>query len=386
MPSERVFTPSFTFLLGGAFAFFTSMWLVTTLMPNYIVELGGSEADVGLVLGVFAFTALLARPIVGRLVDQLGRKIVAIAGLAIYAIAPLLYMFASSIPTILLARMFNGLGIAFFSTAGTTWVADMVPARRRAEAMGVYGSASQIALAVAPLLGAVIYGATGFTSVFLAATAVAALGMLLVNSAQEKRPAPGDRIKSDGFREAMGHRDVLTLAFSLMTTAATWGILISFLPIVTVQRQAGQSAHFFAIYAVVAVILRVLIGQASDRLGRKIVAAPALLLLAITMMLFATLSSSAMLYVLAILYSLSFGAIFPTLSAFLVDVVPSQMRGAAVGVFTAGFDLGVAVGSYGGGVIAEAMGMSATFVASGVLCLAGLVVLIVGTREPQRAG
>ncbi len=185
-----------------------------------------------------------------------------------------------------------------------------------------------------------------------------------------------------GFRAALGRPEVLALAFALMTTAATWGILVSFLPVVAAQRNAGQSAWFFTIYAVCTIGLRLMIGPLADRLGRKMVAVPCLVLLAVVMVLFSTLSSPLTLYTLAVLYALSFGTMFPTLSAFLVDVVPATVRGSAVGVFTAGFDLGIAVGSYGGGLLAEALGIGATFVASGMLCLVGVAVLAMGTREP----
>ena len=50
------------------------------------------ESEIGLVLSAFAFTALLSRPIVGRLVDRFGCKAIALAGCVVFAIAPLLFV------------------------------------------------------------------------------------------------------------------------------------------------------------------------------------------------------------------------------------------------------------------------------------------------------
>ena len=86
----RIITRNFLFLLAGAFSFYTSMWLVMLMLPAYVLELGGSESQIGLVLSVFASTALLSRPLVGRMVDTLGRRTVALAGCVVFALAPVL--------------------------------------------------------------------------------------------------------------------------------------------------------------------------------------------------------------------------------------------------------------------------------------------------------
>ncbi len=359
------------------------MWLIVPVLPSFVLDLHGSETDIGLVLGVFAFTALLSRPFAGRMVDKLGCKVVALAGCLVYAIAPLLYIVSTSVPVLIVVRMFHGLGISFFGTAGTTWVANMVPPTRRAEAMGLYSNASQVAIAIAPLLGAMIHDVGGFSALFVVAALMGIVGIVLIGPAHEKRHAGAGSARAGSFRQALGRRDVMTLTFTLMTAAATWGLLTGFLPVYVTQRNAGQSAVFFTVYAVATVVLRLVIGPISDRLGRKVIVGPALFGLAVIMALFTQMSSAATLYVLAALYALSFGIVYPTLSAFLVDVVPGNVRGSAIGVFTAGFDMGVMVGSTLGGMVAEALGLEATFVAIGLLCLVGVIVFWTGTQEPH---
>jgi MFS family permease len=371
-------------LISGAFSFYISMWLIVPLLPAYVLDLHGSEADIGLVLGVFALTALLARPLAGRLVDTHGCKVVALAGCLVYAIAPFLYIVSTSVPILIIVRMFHGLGISFFGTAGTTWVANMVPPARRAEAMGLYSNASQVGVAIAPLLGALIHDAGGYTVLFVVAALIAFAGIAFISPAQESRHAGAGSARAGSFRQALGRRDVMTMTFTLMTAAATWGLLTGFLPVYVIQRNAGQSAVFFTVYAVATVFLRLVIGPISDRLGRRVIIGPALLGMAVIMLLFTQMYSALTLYVLAALYALSFGIVYPTLSAFLVDVVPGNVRGSAIGVFTAGFDMGVMVGSTLGGMVAEVLGLEATFVAIGLLCLVGVVVFWTGTREPPK--
>ena len=267
-----------------------------------------------------------------------------------------------------------------------TWVADMVPATRRAEAMGLYSNTSQVAIALAPLFGSLIYGVGGYSTLFTVAAGAGLLSILVISQAREDRRSSDVVTRSGGFGQALGRRDVLAMTFALMTGAATWGILTAFLPIFITERQAGATAPFFTIYAVVTIALRLVVGPMADRVGRRIVAAPALLLLALTMVAFNAVSSSPTLYILAVVYGISFGTLFPMLSAYLVDVAPANVRGSAVGVLTAGFDLGIMVGSYFGGLVAEAMGLGAAFTAAGLLCLVGVVVFWVGTGVSPTEG
>jgi MFS family permease len=249
--------------------------------------------------------------------------------------------------------------------------------------MGLYSNASQVAIAIAPLLGALIFGMGSFPVLFVVATLVGTGGVVMVSLAREERRAGEFAVASGSFRQALGRPDVLAMTFGLLTAAASWGIIIAFLPIFTAERNAGATAPFYTIYALVSIALRLIVGPMADRIGRKAVAGPALLLLAATMIAFNLLSSPYILYGLAAVYALSFGTIYPTLSAFLVDVVPASVRGSAIGVLTAGFDLGIMLGSYVGGLVAESLGLGATFTTAGVLCLVGATVLWVGTQETK---
>jgi DHA1 family bicyclomycin/chloramphenicol resistance-like MFS transporter len=147
----------------------------------------------------------------------------------------------------------------------------------------------------------------------------------------------------------------------------------------------GEPAFFFTLYAAVTVAWRVIIGPVSDRWGRKVVIVPSMVVLIAVMLLFPLISSASGLYGLAVLYAASYGCLYPSLSALIVDVVPAHGRGSALGVFTGGFDLGIMVGSYAGGLIAQWWGLAAGFAGAGLFCLAGLVVFLLGTRALRPA-
>ena len=65
--------------------------IVIPLLPFYVQSMGGSAEVVGLLLGTFAFTQMIATPILGRLSDRYGRRPVILASLAGNTLAMLIF-------------------------------------------------------------------------------------------------------------------------------------------------------------------------------------------------------------------------------------------------------------------------------------------------------
>lgn len=71
-------------------ASFAAVGITSPSLPLYVTgPVGSDEAEAGLAFGAFALTALLLRPVVGRLVDRVGRdrycgrRVIGAVGLAL---------------------------------------------------------------------------------------------------------------------------------------------------------------------------------------------------------------------------------------------------------------------------------------------------------------
>lgn len=51
-----------------------SFQMLLPTLPVYIAQHSGSSSDIGLVIGIFALSALLIRPLSGAASDSIGRK------------------------------------------------------------------------------------------------------------------------------------------------------------------------------------------------------------------------------------------------------------------------------------------------------------------------
>ena len=209
-------------------------------------------------------------------------------GTLIFALAPLGYAIASTISALVLLRLFHGVGMGFGPTAATVIATDLTPPAQRGAAMGLFGLASALALAVGPVLGGELVRAAGFVPTFLAATAIEGLALALAWALPETRPIvarpappPSDaaptrrgalaRFGRRWFSPAALYPSALVLALYV-----SYGGLASFLPLFAEQRHLGNAGLFYTVFALASLAVRSGAGQLSDRRGRRVVVAPAL--------------------------------------------------------------------------------------------------------------
>src|SRR5262245_21364091 len=94
----RLFSRDFVLLCVSSFLFSLSMFLLFAVLPLFVVQaLQGANSQDGLIMGVFAVSAVLARPSSGRIVDLWSRKTGLRIGACIYCLAPALYTQAHSV-------------------------------------------------------------------------------------------------------------------------------------------------------------------------------------------------------------------------------------------------------------------------------------------------
>jgi MFS family permease len=140
LPTTKTYTAQFWLLCLSSLLFFASFSMLIPQLPSYLTSLGGGEYK-GLIIGLFTLTAMASRPLSGKLADKLGRIPVMIIGAVVCFICGLLYPVLSTVAGFLLLRLVHGFSTGFSPTGATALVADIIPAHKRGEAMGIVGTA-----------------------------------------------------------------------------------------------------------------------------------------------------------------------------------------------------------------------------------------------------
>jgi len=97
-----------------------------------------------------------------------------------------------------------------------------------------------------------------------------------------------------------------------------------------------------------------------------------------------TASELSVFLIAALLYGLGFGLVHPSLMALLVDSVSEEGRGAAMGTFSASFDLGIGMGSIILGFVLQYFGFQVMYSISALIVLAGAVLLMADNKKASR--
>ncbi|MET0513746.1 MAG: MFS transporter [Nitrospiraceae bacterium] len=381
---EALFTRDFLLVCLSTFLFSGSMFLLFAVLPLFVVqELHGAESQVGMIMGAFAVSAVLSRPLSGRLVDTWSRKSCLTLGALLYVIFPALYTQATSVSVMMLLRFFHGIGIAIYTTAGSVFVADLAPPARRGEAMGYYGMAMNLSMAIGPALGITLAGWLGFTGLFWTSAGLALACLLLVQLVHDPHQSRVLTGQPAAARPALFSRIALFPGFIAMCMTMTFGAIVSFLPLFVQYHNLGNAGLFFTVYSIVVVVLRPLSGRLSDRFGRSAVIIPGMFFLAVSMAVLAYTTSMAGLLWTAVLQGIGFGAVHPAIMAWIVDRSTIHDRGPALATLMMAFDIGVGLSAIGLGQVLQRTDFSTMYLCAGGIALVGTVAVTIATVMEQ---
>lgn len=345
------------------------------VIPRYVSgPLGGGDLEVGIVTGAFAITGLACRPLAGHLADRRGRRRVVVAGSIATAISAVLYFVPAGVPGLIVARLFLGAGEGAVYVAGSAWIVDLAPADRRGRIIGLYGLAIWGGLALGPPIGELILQATSFEMVWAFAAAAPLLGALIALRIPESF-VPRERAENRSLLAREALRPGLGLALAIVGYAT----MAAFVVLHLAERGVGHGAGVFAAFAASVVAMRVVGGWLPDRFGPIPCALGAGVLEAVGLLVIAAADSVAVAVVGAVAMGSGFALLFPSLALLVVNRVPEERRGVAMGTFTAFFDLGMGIGGPLAGAAAALGGYEAAFWLAAA-CALGVVGVAVSLR------
>lgn len=372
-------------LFLATLAAFVAIGAALPVLPSYVRgPLHSSDLAVGVVIGAFAITSVICRPLAGRQADRRGRRIVLVLGLAALALGGLLYLLSRNVPELVLARLVVGMGEGSAYTAGATWAVDLSPPHRRGLALGMFGLAVWGGLSLGPLAGELLRSGVGYSAVWVATAALPAAGALLAMRLPEPSPAVTaglPRASLSTMLPAPARRPGAALALANVGYAALAGFAVLALK----GRGIGDGAMVFTVFAVAVFASRLVFGRIPDSVGSRRTAATAGILEALGLSMVAAAGSLTAALLGALVMGVGFSMLFPSLALMVVGEVGEEGRGSAMGAFTAFFDVGVGLGGPIAGLTASLAGYPAVFYLSAVAALGASALAALPERDPQPA-
>jgi len=373
--NRSLFGKDFTFASTAYFFVFLSA-SIFYLFPLYLNQFHPSKSMVGLIMGIHSMTAIMVRPLFGRLLDKRGGRKVAMGGLLIMiASLPGFYLIGSAGALAIALRALNGIGWGVSTTALLAICSELSPADRMAQSLGIIGVAGIIASAAGPMLAEEVLHRSNFHVVFsvsLAALIIAAIFVFAVKAAPPGRPS--DRIKQSGHMSAYPMLILLIIAAMPIVHGAVRGAVLNFIALFGAGLGFSRVGPFFLAFSIAAVITRLGIGDVSDRYGRKRVIIPSAFLISLNLLWIAGIHNYWAFILSGFVAGLGQGLIFPALSTYVIDFLGHENKGLALGLYLSLFDVGMGIGSPIFGWISDAAGYRTMYIVAGCLSVALTVV------------
>ena len=177
--------------------------IVVPIFPFYIEALGGSGADLGLLVGLSALMELICAPVWGGLSDRLGRKRVLSVGIFGYGLSLLLMGLADRMWMLIGARALSGVLTAATMPTAMAYVSDSTDEASRGGGIGILGSASGLGIILGPGVGGWL-GVASLSLPFFVGAGLSFVALFLTLVLLPEADRPGAQATRNGTARSLG--------------------------------------------------------------------------------------------------------------------------------------------------------------------------------------
>ncbi|MER9562133.1 MFS transporter [Mesorhizobium sp. M0571] len=168
----------------------------TALTPLYVIykqAFGFSQITLTLVYAVYVVGNLAALLVFGRMSDVIGRRPMALAGMAVAVVSGAFFLFAENVAWLDIARILSGLAIGVGAGTGTAWLAELVSTNDKSQAATIATSTNFLGLGLGALGAGLLaeYAPWPLRLTFVVYLAMLAIVTMLIWRTQETVSRPG---------------------------------------------------------------------------------------------------------------------------------------------------------------------------------------------------
>ena len=351
----------------SAFAIGTTEFVIVGLIPTIAASLHVTVPSAGLLVSLYALGVAIGAPVLTALTGRVPRKQLLLGLMALFTLGNLVAWMAPNYEALMAARVLTGLAHGVFFSIGSTIATSLVPKEKAASAIALMFTGLTVALVTGVPLGTYIGQVFGWQATFLA---VSLLGVIAIIGSALLLPNDIAGAKSASLLTQMAvlKKPRLLLVYA-MTAFGYGGTFVAFTYLAPIlQEVSGFSAASVSlvmlVYGVSVAFGNIWGGKLADRHGPIRALQIVFALLAFVLLVLTFTAPHAWLVLATVL---AWGAVaFGNVPGLQVYVVQRAERDApqavdvASGLNIAAFNVGIAMGAWGGGLIVAHLGLMAT--------------------------
>jgi MFS family permease len=381
----------FAAIVGCSIAFY---------LPLAVVPMVARQSGAGMSTAALLLSTVVCELATPRLIARVGYQRALGLGLILLG-APLLLLTTSHGTALIVAvSVVRGAGFAITVVTTNAIAAMVIPAARRGEGLALAGVVSGAPSILALPAGVWIAGHWGFTPVFVAAALAPLLALVVVpglaRATAARTRADAERSRADatarshanvdarsqagaalprhGVVAGLGNSRLTRPAAAFALSAAAAGVLVTFLPLAGGVSSATVAAALLAQPAA-STLARWVAGRLGDRYGAPRLFVPGLVLSAGGMAALSMLGQPAAVIGGALVFGAGFGILQNASLQIMYARTTAGGEGAVSAIWNAAYDLGMAAGALGAGLVIAPLGYPGAFLLTALAILPALALL-----------
>lgn len=368
-------------IVTSVFAVYLTIGIALGVLPSFVqnnLKLGA--VYVGWVIGLQSLATLVTRAYAGKITDTLGAKISSHRGVFMVLGTGVLYILATSsvhfpmlaLGLLLVSRIIHGISESMLVTGSLTWGIGLVGVQNSGKVMTWNGIAMYAGIALGAPMGMGLVTAFGLTAPFALIILLSFISWLSTSKLPILAVDPS-HIRSP-FYKVIGKvsEQGLALAFSSMGFAC----IASFIALLFAEKNWENASLGFVCFGGSYIITRLLFSSFPDKYGGYKVALFSFLIEIVGQLCIGFSTSGWMAIVGCALTGIGFSLVFPALGVLAIKKVTPQMRGTALGAYSAFFDLSLGLAGPIAGLIAASFSYQSVYIFGAGSCLFAVLILL----------
>ena len=376
MDQNRLWSPAFiNYGISSGVLYMTQYVLVAALPIVITSELSGSDLDAGLAMTYFQIGTILCRLFAGRLIDGFNKRVVLLLSTALFFIIMGLFNFTTSLEAIFVLRGLHGVVFALGTTVMAALAVLVLPPNRKGEGINMFAIFSNVAMVLGPAIGLYALSLYGGTALYLFLTIMTGVAMVLSNIIPLPKELAKPKLSTHKAWHISQFIELKSLPWALMGLfiGFTYSGVLVFIPIELNSMGSGiWGSAFFAIFAVMIIISRPLVGKAYARYGSKYIIYPGLVLFILGLLSLSIATTPLTIILTAPLLGLGYGAAQPAFQALAIQSASIERAGVSTATYFLALDISVGAGSVILALLASAIGYQSLYLFTAFVMIVAL--------------
>jgi len=365
---------NFQIVCGASLVMIMMVSIIVPAFPRIMEAFGVDEQSIGLLGTATTLPSFLFVPVAGVMADRLGRRRLLVASLFLHGIFGGACAFAPNFTTLLILRIFQGIGVAPLLGLSGTLIGDLFTGHRRTEAMALNTTVMYLGYIVYPLLGGAL-ASLAWNYAFLPYLLAIPLGIIALVFLRSPEPQSQTSLK-DYLRDALSYIKSLKALWLFSAAGITYllfygGYLVYFSLLLGSRFNASPFTVglFVTTMGVITAITSSQAGKLSKRFSVVLPIIGAFAIYALSMAIVPTIPNLWLCLLPTIFFGIAHGLNLPCQRVIATSIAPLEHRAGFNAVYGTMITLGMTIGPPIMGLVYSLTSVNTTFVIAALIAL-----------------